>query len=355
MARASRPEVHPLRISRIEELTDDAYAITFDVPHDLQGAYAFEAGQHLTLVGSDGARRPYSLCVAPSAGLWRIGVKQLPGGVFSQGLLPGLAVGDHLQVMTPSGSFGPTPRAGQVKRYVGIGAGSGVTPIISIATAVLEIERDSHVSLVLANRTHRSVMFLDEIAGLKDRFPDRLQVLHVLSREQQDVELLTGRLDSDRLRRLAPLIGGVADVDDWFLCGPQEMVAELRDALTRAGAAAVHTELFHADPVSRAPVQQLAGAEDGLASVALRLEGRTTSFALRPDGPPVLEAALSVRSDLPFACRGGVCGTCRARLIEGTVQMDANWALEPEELEAGFVLTCQAHPTSERVVLDYDA
>lgn len=351
----ARPEVHPLRVASIDRLTDDALALTFDVPDRLRAAYAFRPGQHLTLVGADGNRRSYSLCVAPSAGVWRIGVKQLPGGAFSQGVLPRLRVGDTLEVMTPSGSFGPEPSPGQAKRYVGIAAGSGITPVLSIASAVLETEPGSHLCLIVANRTHRSVMFLDEIAGLKDRFPDRVQVLHVLSREEQDVEVLSGRLDAARLLRLLPLIGDPQEVDDWFLCGPQQMVTALRDTLSASGAQSVHTELFHAEPVTRAAVQELHGTEDGAAQVSLRLEGRTTELGLRPDGPPILEAALAVRSDLPFACKGGVCGTCRAHLSAGTVEMDANWALEPEEIEAGFVLTCQAHPTSERVVLDYDA
>lgn len=352
---AARPEVHLLRIASIDQLTDDAVALTFDVPAELRSAYAFRPGQHLSLVGEDGSRRSYSLCVAPSAGVWQIGVKQLPGGAFSQGVLPQLRVGDSLDVMTPSGSFGPELSAGQAKRYVGIAAGSGITPVLSIASAVLDTEPDSHLCLIVANRTHRSVMFLDEIAGLKDRFPDRVQLLHVLSREEQDVDVLSGRLDAERLRRLLPLVGDPQEVDDWFLCGPQQMVVALRDALSEWEAHSVHTELFHADPVTRAPVQELEGTEDGAAKVSLRLEGRTTELGLRPDGPPILEAALAVRSDLPFACKGGVCGTCRAHLIEGTVEMDANWALEPEEIEAGYVLTCQAHPTSERVVLDYDA
>ena len=355
---ATRPEVHPLRIAAIDPLTDDAVALTLDVPEELRERYAFRPGQHLTLVGEDGVRRSYSLCVAPSTGVWRIGVKQLPGGAFSEGVLPGLKVGDALQVMTPSGSFGPAPDPNRARRYVGIAAGSGITPVLSIAGAVLETEPRSHVTLVVANRTHRSVMFLDEIAALKDAFPDRVQVLHVLSREQQDVELLSGRLDAERLRRLMPLIGDADEVDDWFLCGPQEMVLALRDELVALGATSVHTELFHAEPVARparARTEALEGDPEGAATVRLRLEGRTTELALPPDGPPVLEAALAVRSDLPFACKGGVCGTCRALLVEGSVEMDANWALEPEEVEAGYVLTCQSHPTSARVELDYDA
>ena len=344
--------VHDLVISALDRLTDDAVTITFEVPPDLREAYAFRAGQHVTLVGEDGVRRSYSLCVSPNSGLLRIGVKQLPGGAFSQGVLPHLSVGDRLPVMTPSGTFGVDPAAS--RRLVGIAAGSGITPILSIVTSVLEDEPGSSVVLVVANRTQRSVMFADEIADLKDRYPTRVQVLHVLSREEQEVELLSGRIGAERLRALLPLLGPVEEIDDWCLCGPLELVVELREFLTGLDTGRVHTELFHAEPVARAEVTSLQ-VDDGAAEVSLRLEGRTTQLRLRPDGPSVLEAALAVRPELPFACKGGVCGTCRARVVEGTVVMDANWALEPEEMEAGYVLTCQSHPTSERLVLDYDA
>lgn len=354
MSNVHSPAVHELAISDLDRLTDDAVAITFEVPEELREAYAFRPGQHLTLVGDDGVRRSYSLCVAPSSGRWRIGVKQLAGGAFSEGVLPGLSVGDTLQVMTPSGTFGPELDPATSRTMVGIAAGSGITPMLSIAGAVLETEPGSRVVLVVVNRTQRSVMFADEIADLKDRWPDRMQILHVLSREQQDVEVLSGRLDGERLRALLPLIGEVEGVDDWFLCGPQPMVVELRDALRDLGAARVHTELFHADAAPRAEVREL-DAEDGAAEVTVRLEGRSTDLRLRPDGPSVLEAALAVRSEMPFACKGGVCGTCRAKVVEGSVAMDTNWALEPDEIERGYVLTCQSHPTSDRVVLDYDA
>jgi len=192
------------------------------------------------------------------------------------------------------------------------------------------------------------------VHDLKDRHPERLQIIHVLSREPQDVELLSGRLDADRLRGILEALVPAKEVDDWFLCGPQQMVDELRGVLTDAGATRIHTELFHADPVPRAPVASLVDGAEGAASVTIRLDGRASEFPLRPDDVGVLEAGLRVRSDLPFACRGGVCGTCRARLLEGTVQMDANYALEPDEIERGYVLTCQSHPTSAKVVLDYD-
>ena len=347
--------IHALRVARIEELTDDAVAITFDVPDDLREDYAFVHGQHLSIRGGDDVRRSYSICTPPSSGRLTIGVKRLPGGAFSEGVVERLRVGDELEVMTPAGRFTTELDPSAARRYAAVAAGSGITPVLSIAAAVLEGEPGSSFVLVYANRTSRSVMFLDEVHDLKDRHPDRFQIIHVLSRETQDVELLSGRLDADRLRGILDSLIPAKEVDDWFLCGPQQMVEELRGVLADVGATRVHTELFHAEPVPRAPVAALADGAEGAASVTIRLDGRSSEFSLRPDDVGVLEAGLRVRSDLPFACRGGVCGTCRARLLEGTVQMDANYALEPDEIEKGYVLTCQSHPTSAKVVLDYDA
>lgn len=346
---------HSLRVAAIDELTDDAVALTFEVPPELAEDFRFAPGQHLSIRGGDDVRRSYSICTAPSSGVLRIGVKRLPGGAFSEGVVDRLRVGDRLDVMTPAGRFtsaiDPTAR----RTYAAVAAGSGITPVLSIVAAILEGEPGSQVLLVYANRTHRSVMFLDEVHDLKDRFPARFQVVHVLSRETQEVELLSGRLDGERLSRILGALMPADEVDQWFLCGPQQMVADLRATLESLGVPSghVHSELFHADPVPRAPVEAL-DVPDGAARVTIRLDGRTSELDLRPDGVPVLDAAMAVRSDLPFACKGGVCGTCRARLVEGTVAMDANYALEPDELERGYVLTCQSHPTSPRVVLDYD-
>jgi ring-1,2-phenylacetyl-CoA epoxidase subunit PaaE len=348
--------LHKLRVSAIDELTDDSVAITFDVPPDLAEAYRFRHGQHLSIRGGDDVRRSYSICTPPSSGTLRIGVKRLPGGAFSEGVVDRLRVGDELEVMTPAGRFTTEIDATARKRYVAVAAGSGITPILSIVAAVLEGEPGSSVTLIYANRTHRSVMFLDEVHDLKDRFCERLQIVHVLSREAQDVELFSGRLDGARLRTILDALAPAGEVDEWFLCGPQQMIGELRAALVELGAdpARIHSELFHADPVPRAPVAELGGTA-GAAQVTIRLGGRASNLDLRPDDVPVLDAGLRVRSDLPFACKGGVCGTCRAKLVEGSVAMDANYALEPDEVDRGYVLTCQSHPTSERVVLDYDA
>jgi ring-1,2-phenylacetyl-CoA epoxidase subunit PaaE len=351
-----KPSFHPLRVASVEPLTDDSVAITFGVPPELADDYRFVHGQHLTIRGDDGERRSFSICTTPRSGVLTIGVKKLPGGAFSEGVVDALQVGDELDVMTPAGRFTTRLDPASEKTYVAIAAGSGITPIISIVSTILEEEPQARVVLLYANRTHRSVMFLDEVHGLKDRFPDRFQLVHVLSREQQDVELFSGRLDGERLTRILKSLMPAEEVDAWFLCGPQQMVLDLREVIIDHGVDvhAIHTELFHADPVAR-PEPAEPSSVEGAAQVTIKLDGRTSDFELATDGVGVLEAALEVRSDLPFACRGGVCGTCRAKLVEGTVAMDVNYALEPEEIEDGYVLTCQSHPTSERVVLDYDA
>jgi ring-1,2-phenylacetyl-CoA epoxidase subunit PaaE len=352
---------HPLTIAAIDPVTDDSVAITFEVPEQLRADYAFTQGQHLTIrteLAGDDVRRNYSICAPVSSRQLRVAVKRLPGGAFSEHALDVLQPGDVLDVMTPSGRFFTQLDPTNTKHYVCVAAGSGITPVLSIVATTLETEPHSQVTLVYANRTHKSVMFLEEVEDLKDSYPDRFQLIHVLSREPQEVELFSGRLDADRMSKLLDTILPPETVDEWFLCGPFDMVSDLRKLLISEGVAkkAVHAEVFHvesAGTVRRTPVQS-AGPAEG-AEVTITLDGRTSSFRLASDGPVVLDAALAVRSDAPFACKGGVCGTCRAKVVEGSVEMDTNWALEPDEVERGYVLTCQSHPTSDKVVLDYDA
>jgi len=344
-----------LRASAVDRLTADAVAITFEVPPELATEFAFRPGQHLTLRREvDGAdlRRTYSICASAAGGPLRVAVKRLEGGALSTWLCSSLDVGDVLEVLPPAGRFGPSLDPGRARRYGLVAAGSGITPVLSIAATVLDVEPDSDVVLLYGNRTSRDVMLLDELSDLKDRWPDRLQVLHLLSQEEQESELLSGRIDRDRLGRLFATVLPPDEVDEWYLCGPFGLVTEARQVLLDVGAdpGAVHVELFHAEA---APARPRPAVARGTRRVTALLHGRSTTLAVDPDGDRILDALLAVRPDAPYACKGGVCGTCRARVVEGAVEMDVNYALEPDELAAGVVLTCQSRPVTDEVRLDY--
>jgi ring-1,2-phenylacetyl-CoA epoxidase subunit PaaE len=352
---------HPLAVQSVEQLTDDAVAITFAVPEDLRDSYAYDAGQHLTVrteIGGVEVRRNYSICAPATSGRLRVAVKRLDGGAFSAFATSALATGDVIDVMTPTGRFVPRLDPGQAKHYCAIAAGSGITPVLSIVATVLDVEPESSVTLVYGNRTTRSVMFLDELADLKDRHPTRFRMVNVLSREQQDVELFNGRIDPAKLTRLIDTLIPTDTVDEWFLCGPFAMVEQARDTLLARGVptSRVHIELFHVEGEAprEAGVTDDTARDAGTSSVTITLDGRATTFDVPRGGPRILDAALAVRGDAPYACKGGVCGTCRAKLVTGEVAMDRNYALEPDELEAGFVLACQSSPVSDEVVLDFD-
>ncbi|TQF02314.1 phenylacetate-CoA oxygenase/reductase subunit PaaK [Kitasatospora acidiphila] len=352
-----RAQFHPLRIAALERLCDDAVAVTFEVPQELTEDYAFLAGQSLTLrqlVDGADERRSYSIC-SPVGGPLRIGVREVPGGLFSGQLVRKAVVGDVLEVLPPSGLF--TADLSAPAHHVLIAAGSGITPMLSIAATVLAAHPESTVTLLYGNRRSDTVMFADELADLKDRYLDRFELLHVLSREARDAELLSGRLDTERVRALLTALVEVEAVGHWWLCGPFGMVAEVRTLLAESGvpATAVHQELFHAEdePVALRPVEE-AVAEGETSEVTLVLDGRRSVLRL-PRDRSVLDGAQHSRPDLPFACKGGVCGTCRALVTDGEVEMRRNFALEEKELAAGYVLTCQARPVSDQVTVDYDA
>jgi ring-1,2-phenylacetyl-CoA epoxidase subunit PaaE len=350
---------HPMRVTEVDRLTADAIAVTFDVPADLAEAYRFVPGQHLTLrttIDGTEVRRSYSICASPSEHRLRVAIKRLDGGVFSGHAHRTLAAGHVLDVMRPAGRFGVRPDPTRARRYAAVVAGSGITPLMSIIPAVLGGEPLSTVTLVYGNRDAGSVMFADELADLKDRYPARLQVLHVLSREERDGELLHGRIDAEGTTRLLDSLVPPHRVDEWLLCGPYGMVIEVRRTLLARGVppAAVHIELFGVD--GEPPRLTRRATADPTASdhITIRLNGRSSTFGMPAEGS-VLDAALAVRADAPYACRGGVCGTCRARVISGAVEMARNYALDPADLAAGFVLPCQSVPTTENLVLDFDA
>ncbi|CAL9671635.1 1,2-phenylacetyl-CoA epoxidase, subunit E [Actinosynnema sp. ALI-1.44] len=343
----ARPVFHKLTVASVDRLCEDAVAITFDVPADLASDFAFRAGQYLTLRQGD-ERRSYSIC-APVGSPPRIGVRRVDTGLFSTWLVDRLTPGDVVEVLPPSGNF--TPAGGSHHGLVV--AGSGITPALSIASTALAA--GERVTLLYGNRRTDTVMFAEDLADLKDRYPSRFQLIHVLSREPRDVELFTGRLDAEKLRALFASVVPMPSIDQWWLCGPYGMVRDAEEVLSSLGvpATSVHHELFYVDeppPPPRRAEQVLSSVGEG----TVVLDGRTTTVPLPPD-TPILDAAQRVRSDLPFACKGGVCGTCRALVVSGEVEMRRNYALDPAEVEVGFVLTCQSVPVTPAVTVDFDA
>ena len=351
---------HRLRVAAVEPVAADAVAVTFAVPWRLRAAFRFQAGQHLTLRTTlDGAelRRSYSLCTPAPDGPLRVAVRRLPGGAVSSLVHDRLRPGDAVEVMEPAGGFTVAFDPSARRRYCAIAAGSGITPVLSLVATALATEPASEVVLLYGNRTAASTMFVDEIADLKDRHLDRLQVLHVLSRERQELELATGRLDGPKLRAIFSGLVAPRAVDLFWLCGPDAMVHEAQAVLAAAGVApaAVRTELFFVEerPPQRSAAEATALARGGTVRVTARLGGRETTFTMARAGT-LVDGFLAVRPDVPFSCKGGVCATCRARLLEGEVAMDHSYALEPGERARGWVLTCQAHPLTDEVVVDYD-
>ena len=347
-------EFHRLRVAAVEPLCADAAAITFTVPAELTGRYAFRPGQSLTVrrPGDPGdERRSYSICAAAGEPP-RIGVREVPGGLMSRWLVRDAKPGAEVEVAPPSGTFTPDLTAGG--GHVLIAAGSGITPVLSIAASLLR-RPDTAVGLFYGNRRADTVMFAEELADLKDEHPSRLELVHVLSREARDVELLSGRLNAGKLRTLLPLLIDVPDVDHWWLCGPFGMVVDATEVLGELGVPPerIHRELFWVDEAPPEVVREKRRPNGPSSEVTVVLDGRSTTVSVAA-GDTVLEGAQRSRPDLPFACKGGVCGTCRARLVEGEVRMRRNFALEPAELAAGFVLTCQSTPVTEKVTVDFD-
>ena len=353
--RAARRQFRELTVARVDRLCADAVAVTFDVPAELTDQYQFQPGQSLTLrrfVDGRDERRSYSIC-APAGQSLRIGVREVPGGALSGWLANEVQPGDRIEVQPPSGAF--TADLSVPGRHVLVAAGSGITPVLSITASALA-DAASEATLLYANRRADTVMFADEIADLKDSYPARLQLVHVLSREPQEVELFSGRLDAARLRALLPALCDVGDVDHWWLCGPYGMVTDAIAVLGELGVPAerVHQELFYVEDTPPEPEQHAEVPLTGGCEATIILDGRRTTTTI-PAGTPVLDGAQRARPDLPFACKGGVCGTCRARLVSGEVRMRRNFALEQAEIDAGFVLTCQSLPVTDELTVDYDA
>jgi ring-1,2-phenylacetyl-CoA epoxidase subunit PaaE len=356
---------HPLRIKGIQPAdTDQAVVIDFEVPEELEDAFRYTQGQYLTLrqeIGGEEVRRSYSICAGVDDGRLRVGVKLVDGGVFSEWANRDLKPGDVIDVMPPQGNFFSQLDPERERWYMCICAGSGITPILSIVKTVLAREPKSHVTLLYGNQRTATMMFRNELAFLKNRYMERLHWINIFSREPQESDLFTGHLDNRKGGKLNKRLINIREHDEFFLCGPEAMISEVSRGLRGEGIEEdhIHYELFgsSAEDARRAVEKHHARAREhkGLVSeVRVMFEGREHRFELSPDGENILDAGIDNGIDLPFSCKGGVCATCKARLLEGEVDMDRNQALQPEEIEAGFILTCQSHPISERVTVDYD-
>jgi ring-1,2-phenylacetyl-CoA epoxidase subunit PaaE len=356
--------MHELSVSRVWQETDDAVGMRFDVPPALAGTFRHEAGQYLTLeaqVGGDRLRRSYSICTPPGGPL-EIAVKRVPGGRFSGFLHANAQCGVRMNIAPPQGTFThETVTAGR-RRYLMIAAGAGITPIVSLVASILEREPDSFVTLIYGNRRTTTMMFRDRLSWLKSAHLARFQWINILSREEQDASILNGRIDNRKGAALNRRLIRIRDYDEFFLCGPQAMIAEVSRGLRGEGVdeSRIHYELFFASAEdARAVVakhhERAARLSGRSSEVQIRQAGRTVSLDVAADGANILDVALTAGLDLPHSCKGGVCATCKARVLEGGVEMDLNHALSAEDVAAGFVLTCQAHPTTARVVVDYDA
>jgi ring-1,2-phenylacetyl-CoA epoxidase subunit PaaE len=353
---------HPLQVKKIKQETEDCISIEFAVPEALQDTFRFRPGQSLTLravLNGVEERRNYSICSAPADGVLKIAVKKVEGGLFSTWVFEKLKEGDWLDVMPPVGKFHTRLHPEHTKNYLAFAAGSGITPILSIIKTTLQTEPHSTFTLVYGNRTRSSIIFKEDLEALKDKYLSRFRLVHVLSRERTDAEINYGRIDGAKCSQLFQTLIRLPQVDEIFLCGPEQLIFCVQDYLLQYGYPKdhIHFELFTipGQKKSTAETVQTPAATTGPAArISVKVDGRFFDFELPYGGPSILDAALQQGADLPYACKGGVCCTCKARLREGTVAMDVVWGLEQDEIDQGFILTCQSHPTTDKVSVDFD-
>lgn len=354
-------QFYPLKVKEIRRETADCVSLSFDIPSSSREAFRFKQGQYLTFkkqLPAGEVRRSYSICSSPLDGELRVAIKKLEGGVFSTWANTELKVGEILETMSPQGRFFVETNKAAQKNYLLIAAGSGITPILSIMKTILLTEPQSQVSLIYGNKTKGSIIFKNDIEALKNRFLNRVSVYHVLSRERAEAEFLSGRIDAKKVTYFLDKLTATASIDDCFLCGPEEMILAVKDVLLARGLPEerLHFELFFSTKAQakKAQAQQAETQAGERSRVTLKLDGVETVFDLSYQGENILDAALKNGVDLPFACKGGVCATCRAKVETGSVEMDVNYSLAPDELAAGFVLTCQSHPRSKEVRVNFD-
>lgn len=359
----AKPQFYSLKICDIRRETATCVSVAFEIPTELQSEFSYNAGQYITIkkqINGEELRRSYSLCSSPLEHDCRVAIKQVHGGRFSTYANKEMRVGDILEVMTPMGNFTTTLDATASRNYMAFAAGSGITPVISLMKSILQTETSSTFTLVFGNQNFYSIIFREEIEALKNKYIGRLQVFHILSRERMESDINYGRIDGPKCEQLFSKLIDYRNIDQFFMCGPEEMIRCVKNFLDAKGVEAtkIHFELFTSDSSGKArqEYQETHLADQGKVSmVTIKIDDRSIDFPLQFGGDTILDAALKQGADLPFACKGGVCCTCRAKVMEGTVAMEVNYALEKDEVENGFILSCQAHPTSDRVVIDFDA
>ncbi|WP_186987551.1 1,2-phenylacetyl-CoA epoxidase subunit PaaE [Constantimarinum furrinae] len=351
---------HKIKVKDIYKETDDCSVITFDVPEELAEEFNFSQGQHLTLkadIDGEDTRRSYSLCSSPADKEWKVAVKQIYGGKFSSFVNSKLATGDTLEIMAPSGAFG-VEISTEPKTYVAFVAGSGITPVMSMIKTHLALEPNAKFKLFYLNRTVKSIIFKEEIEQLRNKYFGRLEIFYFLTKEHRDIELLNGRFTSEKLDEIFSKLLDVSEVNEAFLCGPEEMIFLIRDELVKAGMPKenVHYELFVTglSEEDKARAERLSQRNVEGVEVTIVDGGKEFHFTMTSDFDNILDAALGAGADLPFACKGGVCSTCKCKVLEGSVEMKINYALEEDEVAQDFVLSCQSVPTSESVTVDFD-
>jgi ring-1,2-phenylacetyl-CoA epoxidase subunit PaaE len=351
---------YTIPVSDIYKETKDCSVISFGIPDDLKNEFQYKQGQHLTLralINGEEVRRSYSLCSSPIENKWQVAVKKIEDGVFSSFVNDTLKKGDTIEVMPPNGVFFTEVNPNQAKNYIAFAAGSGITPILSIIKTHLALEPNSTFKLFYLNRSVKSIVFKEEIELLKNTYFGRFEIFHFLTKEHRSIELLNGRFTKEKLQVLTDKIIDVPSVDECFVCGPEEMIFLIRDQMVAAGLAKekVHFELFYSgnSEADKLRVNKILEKKVEGTEVTILDGGKEFHFTMGSDFDNILDGALAAGADLPFACKGGVCSTCRCKVIEGTVEMKINYALDEKEVENHYVLSCQAVPTSEKIVVDF--
>jgi len=352
---------YPTLIKSVQKETDDCTVVSFAIDDELKGIFDFQPGQHLTLkkeINQEDVRRSYSLCSSPLESEWKVAVKQIPEGKFSTYINQDLKAGDTLDIMPPSGVFGVKPDKTKSRHYVFFAAGSGITPILSMIKTFLATEPNSKCQLFYLNKNAKSIIFKEELEQLRNKFFGRLEIFYFLTREQRDIELFNGRFSPEKIQQLSETLLNVENTDECFICGPEQMIFMIRDELSKYGLSKdhIHYELFVTglSESDKKRVETARKKQKGSTEVTILDGGKEFHFEMSKEDDNILDAALSAGADLPFACKGGVCSTCKCKIKEGKVEMRVNYALEKDELKQNYILSCQAIPTTPKVVVDFD-